>query len=133
MFGSRMSTTVLKDFCRSGRGIDLFLRIPGATRTYRDFRVIEVNRKTAQLQAPDGSQLSIARNRILDPQKVRGRNRDADEFDNVRPNDVVDAFAAGGCLAGVIAVLVGALLAGVRRWRRPGHRGASGSSAAKRS
>jgi hypothetical protein len=135
MFGYRISTTVLKDFCRSGRGIDLFLRLPGAMRTYRDFRVIEVNRKTALLQAPDGSRLTIARNRILDPQRLSRANADAaaEESENVRGNDIVEALGSGGCVGGIVALLVAVLLAGVRRWRRPGHRGAKGSSATHRS
>lgn len=71
MFGYRVRTSVLKNAQRSGVGIDVFLRVPGAMRTYRDLRVIEVNRKTACLQAPDGSRRSIAQNRILDPGKLR--------------------------------------------------------------
>ncbi|CAB4792582.1 unannotated protein [freshwater metagenome] len=71
MFGYQVRTSVLTNAQRSGVGIDVFLRVPGAMRTYRDLRVIEVNRKTACLQAPDGSRRSIARNRILDPTKLR--------------------------------------------------------------
>ena len=71
IFGSRMSGTVLKDFKRSGRRIDLFLRLPGAARTYKSLRVIEVTRTHALLEAPDGSRKSVRRNRILDPLKLR--------------------------------------------------------------
>jgi hypothetical protein len=42
MFGTRMSGAVLRDFCRSGRRIDLFLRISQGHRTYHAIRVVRV-------------------------------------------------------------------------------------------
>ena len=82
----RVRRTVLENAQRSGVGIDVFLRLPGAMRTYRDIRVIEVNRKTACLQAADGTRRSVDRNRILDPTKLRRSYEPSD-------GDIVEALS----------------------------------------
>ena len=90
IFGHRMSRAVLEDFQRSGRRLDLFLRIPGAMRVYRGLRVIEVNRKVVLLEAPDGSRKSIRRSHVLDPIKLRRAFESRVSVLDVA--DVVDTF-----------------------------------------